>query len=184
MAKDDTSPATSQVLSVRGPQDAAALAELKEILRGGEFSVEVNDDPAEISKQMMAEILDAENVDELEGQEAQGWAEFLGVPMEIRGFKFRPSTVEGATGIYLVVYAVNMEDGESLILTCGALSVIGKLVKLAEFGEIPGAVRILTRSEEKTKSGFYPLNLSMTPAEIEARRAARVAARKGETAAA
>lgn len=168
MANQDT----SQAVAVRGGNDLAQLDELDRILRGGDFNVEVVDDPESISKQIVAELLAATNDDELEFMgEAEGWSEYEGVPFQVDGFHWRPSDYENSA-IYLVVFVRSMVDGERKVLTTGSLNITAQLSNLARRGKIPGCVRVLTRSEKPTKGGFHPHMLMRTPEEIEATRAA------------
>lgn len=181
MAKSQT-PATAPdaVLAVRRSTDVAQLDELDRILMGGDFETEIIDDPNIISRQIVAELLAAENDDDLEfvGQ-AQGWQELEGIPIEIQGFRWRPSdfTPDDPTrpgnAIYLVVFGNRMDDGEAVVLTTGSLNVCAQLSNLARRGSIPGAVRMLARAEKPTRNNFYPLRLVSTPEEVERRKQAR-----------
>lgn len=160
-------------IAIRRGSDLSALDDLDSILLGGDFNVEVIDDPELISKQMIAEILAAENDDEAElTGSAQGWAELEGIPIEIRDFRWRRSDFENSD-IYVVVFGTRMDFGENVILTTGSLNVVAQLSNLARRGRLP-AVRILTRADKPTKSGFYPMQLVSTPEEIERRRQERL----------
>src|SRR5215831_20330122 len=87
----------------RPSSDVAALDELDRIILGGEFNVEIIDDPAQISRDMVAQLLAAETDEDLEiVGEAQPWQDLEGVPVEIHGFRWRPSDMEG-TAVYLVI---------------------------------------------------------------------------------
>lgn len=185
MAKT-TQPETpeSEVIAVRRSTDLAMLDELDRILLGGDFNAEIVDDPALISVQIIRELLAAETDDDLEFVgAAQGWSELEGIPVEIQGFRWRPSQFakEGETepsGIYLVVFGNRMDDGEAVVLTTGSLNVVAQLSNLARRGRLPGVVRILTRSDKPSSAGFYPMRLVSTAEEIESRKAERVAARQ------
>lgn len=174
----------SAVVAVRRSTDLAQLDELDRILMGGDMEAEVIDDPGEISRQIIAELLAAETDDDLEFVgTAQGWQELEGVPVEIQGFRWRPSDFtpddpeKFHNSIYLVVFGNRMDDGEAVVLTTGSLNVCAQLSNLARRGSIPGAVRILARAEKPTKNNFYPLRLVSTPEEIERRKQERQTAR-------
>lgn len=172
MAKSETS-------SMALRQDSETLALLEAALRSDNplDMPEVVTDPAEVSRQMRVRILDAESDDELEEiSEATGWGELAGIPIQIHGFRFLPSDAKEGT-FYFVVFGTRMDDGENVVLTTGSDSVMATLINLAKRGKIPGAVRILTIADKKTKNGYYPHKLVSTPEEISERKAARVAAR-------
>lgn len=163
-----------QALVTYRSQDVEALDELASIILTGDLNVEAIDDPEAYSRQILAEIWAAENVEDLERKPAEGWRDYLGVPMEIQSFVARPSDFEN-NALFFVVRAIDMSDGEQKVLTTGSLNVCLQLCKLAKLGELP-ATRVL--AEDDTKSGNKVLFLSMTEQEIERRKAERVAARQ------
>lgn len=149
---------SSQVIAVRSHADVVSLDELDRILLTGELNVEIVDDPNEISRQIVAQLLAAETDDELENfGNAVGWRELAGVPMEIHGFHWRPSSFEEGAPVYFVVSATRLDTGEPVTLTTGSMNVLAQLSNLARRNQIPGAVRILFESENPTKAGFRPL---------------------------
>lgn len=142
-------------------KDAANVAELEEILRTGEVDgPEIIDDPAEISRSIIAQLLDAESDEELQGfGEATGWRELLGVPMELHSFKWLRSTIEGGGApIYFVVNAYDLKDGVKRVLTTGSMNVLAQIVNMYKRGALEGSVWKLVQMDE-TKSGFHPLKL-------------------------
>jgi hypothetical protein len=157
-------------VAVRRSSDLAALTDLGRILVTGEFDTEVIDDPDQISRQIIEELLSAETDEELERVGgAKGWMEYEGVPVEIGGFRWRKSDYTEGAPIYLVVFATDMRDGERLTLTTGSKNVIAQLINLARRDRFP-AVRMLTRADKPTAKGFYPLWLSSTPEELAQRK--------------
>jgi hypothetical protein len=152
-------------LIVRRSSDLAQLAELERILLTDE-QVEVVDDPAEMSKEIVAQLLGAETDEELESfGDAVGWRDLQGVPMEIHNFRWRPSDFmgEGGASVYFVVEATRLDEGARVVLTTGSRNVLAQLTNLAKRGRIPGAVRMLTKAEKATRAGFYPLWLQTPP---------------------
>jgi hypothetical protein len=166
--------ADKQLVTYRS-QDVAALDELASIILTGDLNVEAIDDPEAYSRQILAEIWAAETVEELERKPAEGWRDYLGIPMEIHSFTARPSDFEN-NALYFVIRAVDMTDGEQKILTTGSLNVCLQLCKLAKLGELP-CIRVL--GEDDTKSGNKVLFLMMAEDEAERRKAERVASRQG-----
>lgn len=167
----------SQVLAVR--PSAQDLELLREILRAeNPLEYEVLTDPAEISRQMRIQLMEAADDDELESfGDATSWGELEGVPVEIQGFKVNPSTIEGGSGIYFVVFANRMDTGERVVLTTGSDAVMAQVYNLAKRGKIPGCIRILEVADKTTRSGYKPHRLVSTATEVEERKRARLAER-------
>ena len=164
----------SQEIAVRNSTDTAALDELDSILLKGELEVEVVDDPADISRDIVAQLLAATSDAELEAfGTAEGWREYAvpksmaeagkgGTPFEIHGFTWRPSSYEEGAPVFFVIQATDLSTGDRKTLTTGSLNVLAQLSNLARRGRLPGAVRMLVESDKPTKRGFKPLWL-MTP---------------------
>ena len=150
----------SQAIAVRGNLDVASLDELDQILLTGEYESEIIDDPAEISRQIVAQLLAAEDDSQVfDFGNAVGWREFVGTPMEVRGFHWRPSAYEAGAPIYFVVRAVRLDTGEIVTLTTGSHNVLAQLSNLARRGRIPGIVVALEPAKNPTAAGFTPLRL-------------------------
>lgn len=169
----------NSLVVIRKSNDLAQLAELERILLNDEV-VEVIDDPEAMSKEIMAQLLGAETDAELESfGNAIGWRELEGVPVEIRGFRWRPSDYEEGASVYFVVEGVALADvhvpatkttparevgaGQLVVLTTGSRNVLAQLTNLAKRGRIPGAIRMITKSERPTRGGFHPLWLATPP---------------------
>lgn len=150
---------TQTDLIVRSSSDIAQLNELERILLTDE-TVEVVDDPALMAKEIVAQLLGAETDEELESfGEAIGWRDLQGVPIEIHGFRWRPSEFQGEGGasVFFVVEGTRLDDGDRVVLTTGSRNVLAQLTNLAKRGRIPGAIRMITKADKATKQGFYPL---------------------------
>lgn len=149
-AKQDT---TTDVV-VRKSTDIVAIDELELALRTGELPegqvVEV--DPEEISRQMIAQLLDATTDEELERQEAESWKDFEDVPFEIHSFAWLPSTFDEGQAVFLVVRAIDLRDGEPRVLTTGSGQVMAVLVNLAKRDRLP-AIRELRSGKTKVRVG-------------------------------
>lgn len=134
-----------------------ALDEFDRILTTGEAPPEIVDDPNEISREIIMQLLAAETDEQLESfGAAVGWRELEGVPVEIRGFRWRRSDFEEGAAVYVIVNATRLDNGEAVVLTTGSANVMAALSNMARRGTLIGAVRVLERGE-KTKAGYYPL---------------------------
>lgn len=180
MSPDSTDVAKVDVLpAVMDHTNQASLDRLDEILLTGELNVEIVDDPAEISRQMVAELLRAP--DDLALQsfgEAEPWGDYLNVPVELHGFKWRKSEFEGeGAPIYFIVDAVTLNDGARRVLTTGSMSVLAQLSNMARRGTLVGGVWQLVESEKPTRAGFKPRWLVQPAEVVEAARQQQAAAR-------
>lgn len=159
-------------IAVRKSTDVAQLDELERILLGDAELPDVVDDPAEISREIMAQLLAAESDEELEAVgEAIGWRELPGVPMELHGFRWRPSSFEEGAPVFFVVNATRLDTGQRVVLTTGSGNILAQLCNMARRGTLVGAIRALEIADTPTKQGFRP-NWLRTPTEamIEAAR--------------
>lgn len=171
----------SQELVVRSSSDVAQLDELEAILLREKEPPTIVDDPDEISREIMLRLLSAETDAELESfGSAVGWRDLMGVPIEIKGFTWRPSKYdgedsEGATGpaVFFVVQGTRLDTGEPVVLTTGSGNVLAQLVNMAKRRTLVGAVRMIEEGS-KTTRGFNPLWLVTPPQpRLEALKAAR-----------
>ncbi len=153
-------------LDVRSSADMAQLDDLRRILILNEpVDDVVDEDPEQISREIVMQLLAATSDDELQAiGNAQGWRELIGVPVVLKGFRWRPSTfrtddgkVQGSA-VFFVVQGVNRETGEQLILTTGSRNVLAQLCNLAQRGTLVDSVWKLTELG-KTRGGFTPLCL-------------------------
>jgi hypothetical protein len=150
-------------IAVRKSTDVAQLDELERILLGESELPEVVDDPAEISREIMAQLLAAESDEELEAVgSAVGWRELVGVPMELHGFRWRPSSFEEGAPVFFVVNANRLDTGERVVLTTGSGNILAQLCNMARRGTLVGAIRALEIADTPTKQGFRP-NWLRTP---------------------
>lgn len=151
--------ASSTEISVRSSSDEAALQEFKDILTGQSDPIEVADDPAEIQREILLQIMNATSDDGIYGVgNATGWREYEGVPVEIRGFRWRPSSLDEGSPVYVVVNAIVIDSGEVVVLTTGANTVLAQLYAFAKNGRLPGE-RVVLEKGKQTASGYYPLQL-------------------------
>jgi hypothetical protein len=157
--------ASTQEIVVRKSADVAQLDELEAMLLGTKEVPDVVEDPAEIQREIMAQLLDAKSDEELElvGQ-ATGWRELPGVPMQISGFRWRPSTYEEGSPLFFVIDAVRLDTGARVALTTGSGNILAQLTNMARRGTLVGSVRALEIADTPTKQGFKP-NWLRTPSQ-------------------
>lgn len=157
----------AQEIAVRNSTDLAAISELEQILLGEAEVPPVVDDPGEISKEIIAQLLSAESDEELEQVGAAiGWRDLPGVPVELHGFKWRPSSFEEGAPVFFVVSGTRLDTGEKVVLTTGSGNVLAQLANMAKRGTLIGAVRMVELADKPTKSGFKPYWLRTPPASL------------------
>lgn len=163
---------------VRRSVDLVAVSELEQALLDGKAPVEVDRDPEEVSREIIAGLLAAESDEELERLEAEGWGNFEGVPFEVYDFAWRPSSFDEGQPVFLVVRAIRLDDGSPHVLTTGSGQVMAQLANLAKRGRLP-VIRELAGAETKSKRHVYWLK---TPDAIaEQRRKEALEARAAES---
>lgn len=161
-------PSKTTTLAVRSSSDLVALDEFDQILLGEKDapSAEVIDDPQEISRSIIAELLAASSDEELEMGGAVGWRELEGIPVVLKGFRWRPSSFEEGGPLYVIVQGYRTDTGEAVVLTTGSLNVLAQLSNMArravEAGstELSDAPWALVKAERPTSNGYRPLHLT------------------------
>jgi hypothetical protein len=151
----------SQAVAIRSSTDLAKLDEFEDAILNG-TRIEAFDDPETVSRAILLQLQAAQSNFELEPVDAQGWAELEGVPIEVRGFSWRPSKYEEGSSVYTVVHGTRLDVGEPVVLTTSGRNVLMQLANLARRGQFP-CVRMLTENEEPTERGFHPLWLRTPP---------------------
>ena len=155
--KKDT-PSTEIATVTHSSTDIASLDRLDEILLTGDAGVEIVDDPAELSRGIVAQLLAAPDDAALQAfGNAEPWGDYLEVPMEIRGFRWRRSDFEGeGAPIYFIVDVTDMKDGTQRTLTTGSMSVLAQLSNMARRGTLVGGVWQLHEADKPTRAGYKP----------------------------
>jgi hypothetical protein len=149
---------SKDVAVVHSSTDLASLDQLDEILLTGEMNVEVIDDPVEISRGIVAQLLAADSDAALQDfGTAEPWGDYLEVPMELHGFHWRRSEFEGeGAPIYFIVSATKLDDGSRRTLTTGSMSVLAQMSNMARRQTLVGGVWMLHEAEKPTRAGFKP----------------------------
>lgn len=106
-------------------------------------------------------ILDAETPESLNDAMAGGKSDdVLGKTITVHEIKQGESDYKDGLGFFLVVSYTLPGQGEIRTFSVGAPTVVLTLLKAHDKGWLPMDVEI-TRSERKTKAGFYPLNIKV-----------------------
>lgn len=139
--------------------DSVSLDRFDEALLTGIVESSVIQDPQELARQIVAQLLAAGSDEELEQfGNAVAWNELLNVPVEIKNFKWLESTFEGeGPPVYVVVQATRLDTGDPVTLTNGSRNVMAALSNMARRGTLFGAVRVLVEADKATRAGFKPL---------------------------
>lgn len=140
--------------------DADVLLELERVLVSNERVEPADDDPDKMAAEIVAQILAAESDEQLaamQGGNAIGWRDLLDVPIELLGFRWRPSDYDEGASLYFVVFGTRLDTGEGVVLTTGSRNIMAQLVNRAKRGALSGAVVKATQAEKATQRGFHPL---------------------------
>lgn len=121
--------------------------------------VRMEDDPEAAQRAIMERILSATTPEEvLSDDEVTPAQEMLETPFVLVGVRFLNSTYEGeGLSVYAILDGAS-DQGEKLLISCGARKVIGKAFRLATMGELPRRVMIV-EARNATARGYRPLNL-------------------------
>lgn len=161
MTKTQDTPSTA--IAIRSSSDLEQVAELSQILLGNQDLPDVAEDPEQISREIVAQILAAETDEDLQMNQAEGWRDLLGVPIELHGFRWRPSQYDGSDSgstpapLFFIVFGTRMDTGESVVLTTGGWNVLAQLVNLARRGRLVGATWKMEQATTPTARGYHPL---------------------------
>jgi len=137
--------------------EPGSLDELQAILLDELEPPEISTDPEAISREIMLQILTAEtDEDMLAVGKATSWQELLGVPVELRKFRWLPSRYDQGAKVFFVVTGIRLDNGENVVLTTSGQNVLAQLINLERRKRFPSVWR-LVESEKETSRGFKPL---------------------------
>lgn len=109
---------------------------------------------------ILLQIAKAEDVTDLDAPwRADGLKAFIGHPLEVRGLRRMASEYAGGLPFFLIVDAADLETGELVTVTTGAVSVVAQLAKAWQLGSIPGWRVIPREADRPSSSGYYPQHL-------------------------
>jgi hypothetical protein len=146
MAKD--TPGTELV--IRHSNNIEALEEFDNAVIWGK-RIEFLDDPQTIQREILLQLQAASSLDELEPAEAVGWRTLLGVPIELKGFRWLPSDpqyvdADTVSTVFVVVFGTRLDDGSPVVLTTGGVNVLIQLSTIAKLKKFP-LIRALKESK-------------------------------------
>lgn len=119
---------------------------------------QVNDDPAAVAASIVASILQAPDAQSVLQQASTTQAvDVLDQRLLIRGQRFNKSDKADGPGFYAIIDAVS-DDGEVMLITCGARNVMAQIYRLGELGALPCHAAIV-QQDKPTAAGFYPMSL-------------------------
>jgi len=137
--------------------EPGSLDELQAILLDELEPPEVSTDPEAISREIMLQILSAEtDEDMLSVGQATSWQELLGIPIELRKFRWLPSRYDQGAKVFFVVTGVRLDNGENVVLTTSGQNVLAQLINLERRKRFPSVWRLI-EAEKETSRGFKPL---------------------------
>ncbi len=109
---------------------------------------------------ILVQLAQATSVDALDAPwRADGLSAYLGRPLRIESLRRMPSEYGSGLPFFLIVNAADLETGELVTLTTGAVSVVAQLAKANQLGQVPGWRVIPRQAERPSASGFYPQHL-------------------------
>jgi hypothetical protein len=119
-------------------------------------------DPIETAQRIAERDLNANSLDELlGGGDVISGKNYINKPFQANSVEWGVSEFEGeGLPFYAVIHATSI-DGEVLVITCGATSVVRKLAVMDMNGWLPAWVKITKGA--KTAGGYEPLDLSKAP---------------------
>jgi len=119
--------------------------------------------PEETARRIAERDLNAQSLDELLGgsSETISGRNYLNKPFQVNSVEWQASEIEGeGLPFYAVIHGISL-DGEVLVITCGATSVVRKLAVMQSNSWLPAWVKITKGS--KTAGGYEPLDLVKAP---------------------
>lgn len=152
--------ATSQTgtdLAVRSSADLAQVEELYEILMGRAEAPDIIEDPEQISREIVAQLLGADSDEGLVLGKAIGWRDLQGVPIELHDFKWRKSDFDEGNSVYFIIRGRRLDEGDQVVLTTGSRNITAQLANMARRGTLVGGVWVCVQAEKATGNGGFPL---------------------------
>jgi hypothetical protein len=98
-------------------------------------------DPELMARAIAERVMNAESFEEAtDKQDLDAWSNYLGVPVTIETFHLNPTSFlqDGQPSCYAIVSLVRMDDGESLVVSCGARNVLAYLLAWVQHADWHG----------------------------------------------
>lgn len=121
-------------------------------------------DPEAVTMEIVGRILAADTVEGvLKRADATHARDYLDKPFMLGEVRFNKGDFEDSgTNFYAVLSGAD-PDGEKVVVTCGAKSVIAQAWKLADMGALPLGV-VIKEAKRQTAAGYKPMWLEAGPA--------------------
>lgn len=111
---------------------------------------------------ILAQLLTTEDPQALDAPwRSDGLTEYLDRRLVIQGLRRMESEYDSGLPFFLIVQAADLETGEVVTLTTGAVSVVAQLTRAWDLGLIPGWRVIPRQADRPSKSGYYPQHLEV-----------------------
>jgi hypothetical protein len=113
------------------------------------------DTDEDVSLRIAAQIMAADTVDDVLGDDAGGMGlrDLIGTPITVHDVRLRPSDQGGALDAYALIAYTTKDSPEQQIATSGATNVIAQLCRLYQLGALPIEVTYY-----ETPSASNPMN--------------------------
>jgi len=116
------------------------------------------------SDRILLAILQAETWDDLDNPwDTEKSAAMVDLELRIDGITRHESAYADGLGVFLVLHGKRMDDDEPVTFACGALSVVGQMVRAYALGSFP-VYGFLRKAAKPTRRGYYPLHFEFTAA--------------------
>lgn len=92
---------------------------------------------------------------------SDGLTELLGRRLRIDGLRRMESEYDSGLPFFLIIQAADLETGETITATTGAVSVVAQLTRAWSLGLIPGWRVIPRQADRPSKSGYFPQHLEV-----------------------
>lgn len=118
-------------------------------------------DPDAAVADILRQIMDSDSVDEvLADVSARALSEWLNKPIRIHGGKFNQSTYEAGLPWYVLLDIEDLETGTRHLVTTGAQSVIGQIVRVVQLDGLPLMCKLVYATKNPTARGYRPVKLA------------------------
>lgn len=140
------------------------VLDLRKALENPAFLDERDDVEGALLRQL-DEILQAETLEDAFGNmQATSARDLVGRPIVIERIALKSSSLESATGVYMLIHATDGESGDRLVVTTGAAKIMVQIAWAVEHDALPLAVRVVEIGAAKPGQSA-PLGLELVKSE-------------------
>lgn len=131
------------------------------VQRFAQMAMAIPEDSGDATERIVAQILSAETVDELDAPwDVSKAGKIAGHVLKITSLKRVQSSFKGGLGIFLVAEYFDAETGEGGTFTTGSSSVVAQLARAFHLGGLPIFCELVI-AERESNNGFRPHHLKM-----------------------